>query len=138
MFDIFEEPTLNFRSGKELASEQELREAGLVRRLETGKDGMISAEIDYPNGITVSISGSQYIKGANGKKVELRGLTLVSAGGQSRMKANGEVVDERGRSLVKRNADGSVTVDAGNSVYTQYPDGTVRRELHLRLTGTTH
>lgn len=121
-----------FRTGDEVGA-SELRKAGIKCKRDVDADGRESTKAEYPNGVKVTVTEGTTITRKNGVKVEIEPTSLVEVpkGSREHPKGSGVFVDGNGKQIAKVNDDGSVTVDTGKGIYTQYHDG-ITKETAIR------
>jgi len=129
--DLFATPG-DFPRGNTMG-EKELRKAGISCKHSVDVDGRESTTAVYPNGVKVKVFQGATLQGKNRALIVIKPTSVIDIPGSSREhpKGSGIRVDSKGRQIAKVNKDGSVTVDAGDEIYTQSHDG-IARETAIR------
>ncbi len=126
------EMSSEYRTGK-VAASRDLSDAGVKTKLSAEKDGAQTTSTDYGNGVIISSTeGGKPTDLGNGHKLTFKNNMAVEVHYPNHAKLNGDVVDPKGKLIAKHNEDGSYTVDTGKGFFTQYADGTIRKETAIR------
>lgn len=95
---------------------KDMKEAGAKATESLDKDGKKVITVETKSGVKVTVTEGKEITKPNGTKV--KGPDTVKVDGPAKANKTGDVwTDAKGREVVKRNKDGSVTVDAGEGVF---------------------
>ena len=114
--------------GKDITTQQ-LKDSH-VRASELVEDGRKSTIAEYPNGIKLTVKEGPQPKTVDGRFHVVKSEAEIEHPGNLNKKGN-TFVDEKGKVIIKRNDDGSYTVDSGEGFFRQGADG-IKKTSALR------
>lgn len=101
-----------------------------VRASEMIQDGRKSTIAEYPNGIKLTVKEGPRPETIEGRFHVVKSEAEIEHPGNLKKKGN-TFVDEKGKVIIKRNDDGSYTVDSAEGFFRQGPDG-IKKTSALR------
>jgi hypothetical protein len=101
-----------------------------VRASELVEGGRKSTIAEYPNGIKLTVKEGPQPETVDGRFHVVKSEAEIEHPDNLKKKGN-TFVDEKGKVIIKRNDDGSYTVDSGEGFFRQGPDG-IKKTSALR------
>ncbi len=93
-----------------------------VKASKTVEDGRKGTTAEYPNGIGLKVKEGPRPETVGGRFHRSKSEAEIAHSGDLRKKGN-SWVDEKGKEIIKRNDDGSYTIDSGEGFFRQGPNG---------------
>ena len=93
-----------------------------VKASKTVEDGRNATTAEYPNGIGLKVKDGPKPETIGGRFHVVKSEAEISHRGDLHKKGN-SWVDAKGREIIKRNDDGSYTIDSGEGFFRQGPNG---------------
>jgi len=101
-----------------------------VRASELVENGRKATVAEYPNGIKLTVKEGPRPETIDGRFHVVKSEAEIEHPGNLRKKGN-TFVDDKGKVIIKRNDDGSYTVDSGEGFFRQGPNG-IKKTTALR------
>jgi hypothetical protein len=119
---------------KEDITTKQLKEAGVKATRNLESDGTHTTVTERKDGVKVHVGEGHDVMGKNGNKVHIDGTVLIEPNGKIRPKdKTGDVwVDDKGREVLKKNEDGSVTIDTGDGGFIRQDGQGVKKVSAIR------
>ncbi len=118
---------------KDIATKQ-MKDSGVKATESLNDDGTKSITTETKNGVRVTVTeGSEKVM-PSGNTVKISDSVMIEPNGQIRPKdKNGDVwVDSKGREVVRKNPDGSVTIDTGDGGFIKQDSQGVKKISAIR------
>ena len=119
---------------KEDLTTKQLKEAGVKATRTLENDGTHTVTTERKDGVKVHVGEGKDVAAPSGATVHIDGTVLIEPNGKIHPKdKNGDVwVDSKGREVLKKNDDGSVTIDTGDGGFIRQDSQGVKKVAAIR------